>query len=101
MFDLQIQHIKHTVSFRCLTFISPDLKCFQHETSTTLTATTNSSSDENTLVLQAHATILLSLEGGTTVHDNVNVTFGFLFETNNKTIKLNCSAFNKVINTYD
>ena len=93
VFDLQIQHIKHTVSFRCLTFISPDLKRIQHETSTTLTATTNSSSHENTLVLRAHATILLSLEGGTTIHDNVNVTSGFLLDTYNKTIKLKCSAF--------
>ena len=84
MFDFQIQHIKHTVSFRSLTFISPGLKRIQHETSTTLMATTNSTYHENTLVLRAHATILLSREGGTTIH--VNVTSGFLLDTYNKTI---------------
>ena len=98
LFDLQFQQI-HTVSFRCLTFISPDLKRFQHETSTTLTATTNSSSHENTLV--AHARFPLA-RGGYNNSRQCQSHFrsptetpvsGLLLETNNKTIKLKCSAF--------
>ena len=101
MFDLQFQHIIHTVSFRCLTFISPDLKRFQHETSTTLTATTNSSSHENTLVQRAHARFPLA-RGGYNNSRQCQSHFrsptetpvsGLLLETNNKTIKLKCSAF--------
>ena len=105
MFDLQFQHIIHTVSFRCLTFISPDLKRFQHETSTTLTATTNSSSHENTLVQRAHARFPLA-RGGYNNSRQCQSHFrsptetpvsGLLLETNNKTIKLKCSAFDKGI----
>ena len=101
MFDLQFQRIIHTVSFRCLTFISPDLKRFQHETSTTLTATTNSSSHENTLVQRAHARFPLA-RGGYNNSRQCQSHFrsptetpvsGLLLETNNKTIKLKCSAF--------
>ena len=101
LFDLQFQQIIHTVSFRCLTFISPDLKRFQHETSTTLTATTNSSSHENTLVQRAHARFPLA-RGGYNNSRQCQSHFrsptetpvsGLLLETNNKTIKLKCSAF--------
>ena len=101
VFDLQFQQIIHTVSFRCLTFISPDLKRFQHETSTTLTATTNSSSHENTLVQRAHARFPLA-RGGYNNSRQCQSHFrsptetpvsGLLLETNNKTIKLKCSAF--------
>ena len=101
MFDLRFQQIIHTVSFRCLTFISPDLKRFQHETSTTLTATTNSSSHENTLFQRAHARFPLA-RGGYNNSRQCQSHFrsptetpvsGLLLETNNKTIKLKCSAF--------
>ena len=101
LFDLQFRQIIHTVSFRCLTFISPDLKRFQHETSTTLTATTNSSSHENTLVQRAHARFPLA-RGGYNNSRQCQSHFrsptetpvsGLLLETNNKTIKLKCSAF--------
>ena len=104
MFDLQFQQIIHTVSFRCLTFISPDLKRFQHETSTTLTATTNSSSHENTLVQRAHARFPLA-RGGYNNSRQCQSHFrsptetpvsGLLLETNNKTIKLKCSAFDNL-----
>ena len=103
MFDLRFQQIIHTVSFRCLTFISPDLKRFQHETSTTLTATTNSSSHENTLFQRAHARFPLA-RGGYNNSRQCQSHFrsptetpvsGLLLETNNKTIKLKCSAFDK------
>ena len=39
-----------------------------------------------TLFLRAHATFLLPLEGGTTIHDSVNVTFGLLPRNNKKTV---------------
>ena len=103
MFDLRFQQIIHTVSFRCLTFISPDLKRFQHETSTTLAATTNSSSHENTLFQRAHARFPLA-RGGYNNSRQCQSHFrsptetpvsGLLLETNNKTIKLKCSAFDK------
>ena len=98
---IRFQQIIHTVSFRCLTFISPDLKRFQHETSTTLTATTNSSSHENTLFQRAHARFPLA-RGGYNNSRQCQSHFrsptetpvsGLLLETNNKTIKLKCSAF--------
>ena len=101
VFDLRFQQIIHTVSFRCLTFISPDLKRFQHETSTTLAATTNSSSHENTLFQRAHARFPLA-RGGYNNSRQCQSHFrsptetpvsGLLLETNNKTIKLKCSAF--------
>ena len=103
LFDLRFQQIIHTVSFRCLTFISPDLKRFQHETSTTLAATTNSSSHENTLFQRAHARFPLA-RGGYNNSRQCQSHFrsptetpvsGLLLETNNKTIKLKCSAFDK------
>ena len=103
VFDLRFQQIIHTVSFRCLTFISPDLKRFQHETSTTLTATTNSSSHENTLFQRAHARFPLA-RGGYNNSRQCQSHFrsptetpvsGLLLETNNKTIKLKCSAFDR------
>ena len=42
-----------------------------------------------------HASFLLSLESGTTIHDNVNVTSGLL-KNSNKTVSLKCSAFDKL-----
>ena len=42
--------------------------------------------NRKTLFLRAHAFFLLSLEGGTTIHDNVNVTSGLLLKSNNTTV---------------